>query len=236
MLTLHQRYGDIVRIAPDELAFSHPDAWKEIMGHTDGDTEMSKAAWYYRPIEQPLQILTEERTQHRNLRRQMAHGFSEKNMRDQEPIIRKYVDLLIDRLHQHCTNFGMPPAVVLSDWYNFTTFDIIGDLAFGEPFGCLQVSEYDEWIKSIFDLAYIGSILQALSFYPWLKKILLSLVPRSAHDAFEKHKRLTEAKMLRRMNIEKGRPDLIEGLLRKKDELVSRPAIVSVVPEQSTKR
>ena len=26
------------------------------------------------------------------------------------------------------------------NWLNFTTFDIIGDLAFGEPFGCLELA------------------------------------------------------------------------------------------------
>jgi hypothetical protein len=42
MLELHNRYGDIVRIAPSELAFSHPDAWKDIMGHKKGEPEMEK--------------------------------------------------------------------------------------------------------------------------------------------------------------------------------------------------
>jgi cytochrome P450 len=220
MLDFHKRYGNIVRIAPDELAFSHPDAWKDIMGHKNGqEAEMGKAMWFYRPIEEPPHIVNETPEQHKNLRRQMAHGFSEKGMRDQESSIRKYVDLLLEKLHEKSSKPGGDP-VILSDWYNFTTFDIIGDLAFGEPFGCLSGSNYDGWIKSIFDMAYIGSILQALSFYPLLKRALLSLVPKSAQDAYEKHKVLTKAKMLRRMAIKEERPDLIEGLLKKRDELV----------------
>lgn len=180
MLDFHRRYGNIVRIAPDELAFSHPDAWKDIMGRRNSEeAEMGKAMWFYRPIDEPLHILNETSEQHKNLRRQMAHGFSEKGMRDQEPLIRKYVDLLLEKLHEQSRKPGGNP-VILSDWYNFTTFDIIGDLTFGESFGCLSGSNYDAWIKSIFDMAYIGSILQALSFYPLLKRTLLSLVPKSA--------------------------------------------------------
>ena len=33
MLALHRRYGPVVRVAPDELAFSDPQAWRDIMGH-----------------------------------------------------------------------------------------------------------------------------------------------------------------------------------------------------------
>ncbi|KAJ5937997.1 hypothetical protein N7454_004339, partial [Penicillium verhagenii] len=215
MLDLHKRFGDIVRIAPDELAFSHPDAWKDIMGHRNGEPEMAKASWFYRPIDEPLHIVNEDIDEHKRLRRQMAHGFSEKSMRSQEPMIRKYVDVLLTRLHENCSK----GSVVISDWYNFTTFDIIGDLAFGEPFGCLEGCNYDDWIKGIFESAYLGSFLQALSFVPSVKSILLSLVPKTMQEAHQKHKTLTKEKMLRRIAITEERPDLIEGLLKKKDEL-----------------
>lgn len=219
MLDFHQKYGDIVRIAPDELAFSHPDAWKDIMGHRKGEEEMSKAKWFYQPLEsEPTHIVNESREKHAQLRRQMAHGFSEKAMRDQEPLIRQYIDMLIERLRE----FAVRGEVVsMSDWYNYTTFDIIGDLAFGEPFGCLRGSKYDGWIKNIFDSGRLGTILQGLSFFPLLKKMLLSLAPKAAVEAHERHKELTKAKMLRRMANTEARTDLIEGVLRKKEDLVS---------------
>ncbi|CAI7657824.1 unnamed protein product [Penicillium viridicatum] len=217
MLEMHKRYGDIVRIAPDELAFSHPDAWQDIMGHQKGKPEFSKANWFYRPMEDDAcHVVNESREQHGRLRRQMAHGFSEKAMRDQEPMIRGYVDILLDRLHGFCES---NTPVILSDWYNYATFDIIGDLAFGEPFGCLQGSNLDGWIRGIFDAGRLGIILQALSFYPSVKRTLLSMVPASMTEAHEKHKKFTEQKMMRRMEKEEGRPDLIEGLLRKREEL-----------------
>ncbi|CAG7916018.1 unnamed protein product [Penicillium olsonii] len=217
MLEMHKKYGDIIRIAPDELAFSHPDAWQEIMGHKKGQHEFTKANWFYRPVEeQPTHVVNATREEHGRLRRQLAHGFSEKAMRDQEPLIRGYVDLLLERLTGFCAS-GSPVAI--SDWYNFTTFDIIGDLAFGEPFGCLQGSDLDGWIKGIFDAGRLGILLQTLSFYPVVKRALLSMAPASMKEAHEKHRRLTQQKMERRMEKEEGRPDLIEGLLRKRDEL-----------------
>ncbi|OJJ47342.1 hypothetical protein ASPZODRAFT_16022 [Penicilliopsis zonata CBS 506.65] len=216
MLDLHRKYGDIVRIAPDELAFSHPDAWKGIMGHKNGEPELEKAHWFYRVVDEPLHIANEDQHTHKGLRRTMAHGFSERSMRDQEPIIRKYVHLLLQRLRENSAD-GHP--VVMSDWYNFTTFDIIGDLAFGESFGCLEGSNYDSWIKGIFEAGRLGTIFQSLSFFPLLKTVLLALVPKSLKESREYHKKKTREKMMRRLNQAEERSDLIEGILKKREEL-----------------
>ena len=36
------------------------------------------------------------------------------------------------------------------DWYTWTTFDVIADLAFGEPFNCLRDVATHPWIASTF--------------------------------------------------------------------------------------
>ena len=216
MLDLHKKYGNIVRIAPDELAFSHPDAWKDIQGHKPGE-ELTKAMWFYLPVESmPKHIVNESREEHGQLRSQLAHAFSEKGMREQEPLIKQYVDLLMKKLRDH-SKAGNP--LVLSDWYNYCTFDIIGDLAFGEAFGCLEGSTYHAWIAGIFQSGRLGTILQMLSFVPSLKKFLLNLAPKSARDAKEKNDELTRAKMMRRIERGQERPDFMEKLLQKRDEL-----------------
>lgn len=216
-LEMHQRYGDIVRVAPDELFFAHPDAWSDI--HKKTGKQMDKAPWFYRPIEQKPRCLVEESPeQHSRLRRQMATGFSEKSMRDQEPIIRGYIDLLLQKLREK-SNDSQP--VVISDWFNYTTFDIIGDLVFGESFECLGASKYDGWIKSIFDTSRPLTLVQGLSFFPWLKQIVLDVVPKSLQEDIKRQQQHTEAKMRRRMAITANQADLMEGLLKKKGELVS---------------
>ncbi|GMG47884.1 unnamed protein product [Aspergillus oryzae var. brunneus] len=232
MLDFHTRYGDVVRIAPDELAFSHPDAWKDIMGHSKGGLYLEKASWFYRPLEyDPPHIFNEGRQAHSLLRRQLAHSFSDKGMRDQEPMIRGYVDLLLQRLHEMG---GREDTVDISAWYNYTTFDIIGDLSFGESFGCLKGSNYDEWIESIFRAFPFITALQALSFTPLVKEVLLALVPPSMRDRRERLRDFTRQKMLRRMAIAEERPDLIEGLLKKKEELLTANAETLVVAGSET--
>jgi hypothetical protein len=66
-------------------------------------------------------------------RRNFSHAFSEQSMHDQEPLIRIYIDLLIRKLHG---NAGR--KINIANWYKFTTFDVMGDLVFGESFDGLQ--------------------------------------------------------------------------------------------------
>lgn len=42
MADLHEEYGPVVRIAPDELAFAGPDAWKDIYGTHNGKMSLPK--------------------------------------------------------------------------------------------------------------------------------------------------------------------------------------------------
>lgn len=40
--------------------------------------------------------------------------------------------------------------VNMTDWIDFFTMDVIVDLAFGEPFGCLAKGEYHDWVRTLF--------------------------------------------------------------------------------------
>ncbi len=149
---LHETYGDVVRIGPNRLSFTHPDAWRDIRGHRkSGQHEHAKDPALYAISKN--NILGATRDYHARIRRILSHGFSAKSMQEQQPLIMRYVDLLMQRLGEMTIDeSGQPREAVanLASWFNFTTFDIIGDLAFGESFGCLEESRYHPWVDAIF--------------------------------------------------------------------------------------
>jgi cytochrome P450 len=69
-------------------------------------------------------------------RRNFSHGFTDEALRDQEPILTKYFDSLIQKLRENCAK----GPVDLSKFFNLVTVDIIGDLTFGQSFDCLENS------------------------------------------------------------------------------------------------
>jgi hypothetical protein len=140
---LHKKYGVVVRIGPNELSYIREEAWKDIYGHRPGKAELIKdMSSFAPPPGTAYGILTTPSTEdHTHIRRNLNHGFSDKALRDQEPRIMKYVELLIERLRDHSKD----SPVDICRWYNFTTFDIIGELFFGESFNLLESSEWDAW-------------------------------------------------------------------------------------------
>ncbi|KAI1193961.1 cytochrome p450 monooxygenase [Nemania serpens] len=213
---LHEKYGPVVRIAPHELSFIEPQAWKDIYGHHNS-YEMSKDSNFYRPMGKNVAdtIISADRDHHSLLRRQLSHGFSDRSMRAQEPIFREYVDLLIQRLTER-SDTGKP--LDMRAWMNFTTFDVIGNLAFGSDFGCLENSSYHPWVEAITnnlrDLALMRGYLQFISTSLVFQLFRLGMFKgRRAHATYAKNK------IQSRLEMTAERPDFIEGLLKKRDVL-----------------
>ena len=47
MADFHAKYGDVIRLAPNELSFGCEEAWRDIYMHRPGHKETKKdARWY----------------------------------------------------------------------------------------------------------------------------------------------------------------------------------------------
>ncbi|KAI1378410.1 cytochrome P450 [Hypoxylon crocopeplum] len=211
------KYGSVVRVSPDELIYSDPQAWKDIYGHrTGGVPELPKHDRFYRSIPDfPVSVLSADRTEHGLIRRQLAHGFSDKAMREQEPIIGEYVDLLIKRLHENGKNGAV--ALNMREWFNWTTFDVIGDLGFGSSFGSLQTSAYHPWVRIITHNIKQTAIIQG-ALHLGFQWAIVKMHRWGLMKKNDEHIALVRNKLQERIKLGMERPDFIEGLIKKKDE------------------
>lgn len=71
--------------------------------------------------------------EHARMRRDVSHAFSSASLRAQEPIITKHVNRLVSLMKSHTDQ-----AINMTDMFNSVTFDIAGDVTFGDSFGCLD--------------------------------------------------------------------------------------------------
>lgn len=112
---LHEKYGDIVRLAPDELA------WKDIYPKT-----------FVRPCEykdQPpgktasnLIACTEE--EHARFRKILAPAFSEQYTAAQEPFVNSYVESFISKLNERIDQSSSRGVADIDavEWINYVAF------------------------------------------------------------------------------------------------------------------
>lgn len=178
ILELHRKYGPVVRIAPNHLAFTEPKAWNDIYGMQPGRVQNQKDHFSYTPL-QPgweMGIIHANDAMHARLRRIYGPAFTPKAVEEQSGMLMKYANLLVEQLKIAITK---DPVQDMSAWYNFTTFDLTGDFAFGEAFHCLdRGGEHHFFMKTVFDGLAIGLQMVQLERYG-LMTLLKPLIPKS---------------------------------------------------------
>ncbi|KAJ5217937.1 cytochrome P450 monooxygenase pc-bph [Penicillium cinerascens] len=182
---LHQQHGDFVRLSPNHLSVNHPDSVRDIMGHGNGFT---KSEFYYAfdNIEQGI-FTTRDRAKHSRKRKFVAHMFSSKSMVEFEPYtssallvmgaqIDKMIDtgkagdyIALDRTDPKIAALKRKGEIALDavTWASFLAFDIIGDLAFDEPFGFCKAGA--DKLGGVMKLRDRGEWCSTVGQVPWIK-------------------------------------------------------------------
>jgi cytochrome P450 len=202
---LHEDYGEVVRISPDELSFIGPTAIRDIYGHGSKGTRGSpppKNFQKYGLAVSGKSLIQAPDADHTRMRRIFSPAFSDRALKQQEPLFRKYVDKLVASLRQSVQDDPKRP-IDLVRMYNFTTFDIMGDLTFGESLHMLDNAEYDPWVKVIFDMIKIGGRFRLLSNYPSLGKFIRNHRPKMVSGKRDRHFQYCVDRVTKR--LEKGR-------------------------------
>ncbi|KAH8736553.1 cytochrome P450 [Ilyonectria robusta] len=144
LVELHRQYGPTLRVAPNEISYNSKTAWKTIYGNRVIEMKKDPIFSLVTPTGVP-NIMTADRMTHSRHRRLLSHAFSEKALREQEDVLVKYCTKLLAQLDGECAK----GPVDLTDWYHLTTFDLIGSLAFGEDFSCVDTGKAHPFVASI---------------------------------------------------------------------------------------
>lgn len=135
---LHQRYGPIVRISPDEVSISSIAELKEI--HRVG-TPFLKTEWYSKFVfeRRPGVFTMRDPKQHAARRKLFARPFSKSELRRMwEPVVQEKVRLAVSQIRGELTRDGRSDVM---KWWTFLATDVSGHLMFGESFDMLQLGK-----------------------------------------------------------------------------------------------
>jgi len=206
----HGKYGKVVRFSTEEVSFITAQAWREIYNDFP-KAELSTNV--------PLGINNANDENHRRYRKALAHSFSTKALTTQEPVLIEYTEKLINRMKGFSES--QRPADMVK-WYNSTTFDLIGDLAFGVSFGNLDTDGYHFWVSNVFQAVrgiVMGTIKDA---YPVLFKLFsFAFGLNRFSEARARQLEYSSSTMQKRLAREKPRDlvDFMDGFLQSKDNI-----------------
>jgi cytochrome P450 len=203
MKKLHDEYGPIVRFGPTDVSYITAEAWKDVQS---SKTQEKAQEFSVQPINGVPSMLTTDHVNHPRIRRLFAPAFSERALKQQEHLFRKFTDLLVYQISE-VGDFGKK-TVEMTQLLNFTSFDIMAELCFGEPLGLLAANEYSPWVKSIMDSTKMLPFASIINYYPIFNAIFTRFEPKAITQQRINHCKFSEDRVNRRLERGSDQPDV----------------------------
>jgi hypothetical protein len=132
----HDKYGEIVRIAPGTLSYIKPEAWNDIYGYKKkggGRANLPKDPHFYNEIllgKETITLASDEDAI--PIRRCLNSAFSHRALLEQEPMMQEHVGRLMSQFDRLSATGA---AIDVREWFTFSMFDMNSNFAFGEDMG-----------------------------------------------------------------------------------------------------
>ncbi|KAJ5802101.1 uncharacterized protein N7503_004551 [Penicillium pulvis] len=170
--TLHQKYGNVVRVAPNVLSFGDPAAIADIYGLNKGYT---KSGYYdvFATVNKgnPVYNLFSTRSEkyHAQLRRSVNHAFSLTTLLDYEPLVDSCTSFCLQRTQELFVDTGR--VCSFSQWLQFFAFDVIGEITWSKRLGFVEENQdISNIIEAINSFQNYGT---AIGQNPWLDRLFV---------------------------------------------------------------
>ncbi|POS81531.1 pisatin demethylase [Diaporthe helianthi] len=231
-IELHKKYGPIVRVAPNEVSVSSPEAARTLLS---AGKRFYKTKFYgvFPPPENP-DIFTEYREDVHAQKKKVANvPYSMAAMQQLSPFIDDTIEVLMQKLNSaagpangQTKDSSHRPVVDLGNWLHWFAFDVLGEVAFSRSFGFLeQGRDVDGAIRTIDDMQRYNGIVGQVPFMDLLlrRNPLRSLIPGQAtKDALITRMALEELERRKPFDKESegkwrggdGRQDLLASLIK----------------------
>ncbi|KAL8897199.1 MAG: hypothetical protein Q9192_002703 [Flavoplaca navasiana] len=220
-IAAHEKYGPLVRIGPNHVSTSDPEALKVIYGFVN---VFRKSAFFtigeawYEGKKLPTLFTTQSNEYHAQLKRASARAFTMTSIAALEPYVSTCVDLFLSRIGE--VTDGGKTAIDITPWLQYYAFDVLGEVNFGRQLGFLKsgtdVNKNIEGIEVV--LKYVSLIGQTPQAHEFLigNPLLPKLFPN-----FEKVNQVQEfavAMIKERQKNPVDRKDILARLLEVHDK------------------
>ncbi|KAI0835325.1 cytochrome P450 [Hypoxylon sp. FL0890] len=222
----HRKYGDVIRIAPNELSFATIEAHRDIYS-TPSKTKKPflKCGKFYNNGDVSNIFYELDPVEHAKMRKILASGFSGTAMKTHEHIIHQYVDMFVRKMGELSAarrGFG----VNVTETVPWLAFDVMGELTFGESFDAVATGQTHFWITILTDSAHAAILPSFIRKAPAIMLAVPFMLSLSALRNLKKHYVYTLETVRRRLSRVSGERDLFTPVIEQGD--ITEPQLVSL--------
>ncbi|KAI8958229.1 putative cytochrome P450 [Daldinia sp. FL1419] len=235
---LHKKYGDVVRISPNELSFATIQAHRDIYSTPSKSKKpFLKCEKFYNNGDVRNIFFELDPAKHSEMRKHLAPGFSGSSIRAHENMFHRYVDMFVQKVGELSAQ-KVGKGVDVTEAIPWLTFDIMGELTFGESFDAVATGKTHFWISLLTSSANAGILPSFIQKVPSLAPILPFMLSISALKDQKKHYAYTLETVRRRMRRTSAERDIFTPLLEQggvtEAELVSHAQAFIIAGSDTT--
>ncbi|OTA98779.1 hypothetical protein M426DRAFT_102820 [Hypoxylon sp. CI-4A] len=192
-----RKYGPVVRIAPNELAFFTPQAFEDIYApHNKNLETFVKTNFQNRGKDLGGIIWEEDPVRHREVARKLSPAFSTRSLRTMEPLVHKYMDYFVAKMKD--IDAG-PDGIALAQWTNWLAMDLSADLAWNEKMHQMRDMKDSIHLDVLKSFNKFSTVLQVFKRFPLLTPFQYLFAPMGKVRLFSKMENVTRTSVLKRI-------------------------------------
>ncbi|GAB1312667.1 Benzoate 4-monooxygenase cytochrome P450 [Madurella fahalii] len=192
-----EKYGDVVRIGPNELAFITPKAASDIYAsHTKHIEHFPKANFIDLGGGDKGLTWETDPAKHRAIAKMIAPAFSVKAIKSKEPMMHKYVDLFVRKMSEVGSREG---GIELRMWTDWVALDISAELAYGREMQQVEQAKSAPFLDALWSANFFIAIHQTSHKFPLLSPLQYAFLPPGTAMSELRVRRLNRAEFERRI-------------------------------------
>ncbi|KAK6207212.1 hypothetical protein LQW54_007413 [Pestalotiopsis sp. IQ-011] len=179
-----KKYGDVVRIAPNELVFLTPQAAKDIYLAQEKHLELFVQVGYDALDTGDGGISGEPNPErHYEVARKVAPAFSMKSFKAKEPVVHKHIDIFIQKMLE-IGDRGK--GAELRQWSDWLGLDLSMSMTYGADMGQMQHMKDSVFLKSTLKLNLFLTMSQITRKFRILTLLMYLTIPPSIWSSLPK--------------------------------------------------
>ncbi|RPA99485.1 cytochrome P450 [Choiromyces venosus 120613-1] len=133
----HEKYGPVIRFAPNLISFNSASSLKAIYGHSPLSRSLQKSQFYsafpaVKGVYNTHNAIS--KVEHGRKRRVLSAAFSDAALKSVEDLVLSNINVFSSKVNDA---FKQGVGVDMGDLFSWLTFDVMGELCFGKSFAML---------------------------------------------------------------------------------------------------